>query len=64
MDDIETLNQLGIGYAVSSPIGTIALTLGPSPYWSMEQDFLEHDIGNYGMNHRPPGLPPLSHEPR
>ena len=39
MDDIETLNRLGIGYAVSSPIGTIALTLGPSPYWSMEQDF-------------------------
>ena len=39
MDDIETLNLLGIGYAVSSPIGTIALTLGPSPYWSMEQDF-------------------------
>ncbi|MEC7254504.1 MAG: hypothetical protein VXY42_01295 [Candidatus Thermoplasmatota archaeon] len=39
MDDIEALNQLGIGYAVSSPIGTIALTLGPSPYWSIEQDF-------------------------
>ena len=39
MDDIETLNRLGIGYAVSSPIGTIALTLGPSPYWSMEQEF-------------------------
>ena len=39
MDDIETLNKLGIGYAVSSPIGTIALTLGPSPYWSMEQKF-------------------------
>ena len=39
MDDVETLSQLGIGYAVSSPIGTIALTLGPSPYWSMEQEF-------------------------
>ena len=39
MDDIETLSRLGIGYAVSSPIGTIALTLGPSPYWSMEQEF-------------------------
>lgn len=39
MDDIETLNRLGIGYAVSSPIGTIALTLGPSPYWSLEQEF-------------------------
>ena len=39
LDDVETLKQLGIGYAVSSPIGTIALTLGPSPYWSMEQEF-------------------------
>ena len=39
MDDVETLRQLGIGYALSSPIGTIALTLGPSPYWSMEQSF-------------------------
>lgn len=39
MDDVQTLNQLGIGYAVSSPIGTIALTLGESPYWSMEQEF-------------------------
>jgi len=39
MDDVESLNRLGIGYAVSSPIGTIALTLGPSPYWSMEQEF-------------------------
>ena len=39
MDDIETLNRLGIGYAASSPIGTIALTLGTSPYWSMEQEF-------------------------
>ena len=39
MDDVQTLRQLGIGYALSSPIGTIALTLGPSPYWSMEQSF-------------------------
>jgi hypothetical protein len=39
MDDVETLRQLGIGYALSSPIGTIALTLGPSPYWGMEQSF-------------------------
>lgn len=39
LDDVETLNLLGIGYAVSSPIGTIALTLGPSPYWSIEQEF-------------------------
>jgi len=39
MNDVRTLNQLGIGYAVSSPIGTIALTLGSSPYWSMEQSF-------------------------
>ena len=39
MDDVQTLRQLGIGYALSSPIGTAALTLGPSPYWSMEQSF-------------------------
>ena len=39
MDDVQTLRALNIGYAVSSPIGTIALTLGPSPYWSMEQSF-------------------------
>lgn len=39
MDEIQTLRQLGIGYALSSPIGTIAMTLGPSPYWSMEQSF-------------------------
>ena len=39
IDDVQTLQSLNIGYAVSSPIGTIALTLGPSPYWSMEQSF-------------------------
>ncbi len=38
-NDVQTLRELNIGYAVSSPIGTIALTLGPSPYWSMEQSF-------------------------
>ena len=39
VDDIQTLRQLNIGYAVSSPMGTVALILGPSPYWSMEQAF-------------------------
>ena len=39
VDDVQRLRSLGIGYAVSSPIGTVALTLGPSPYWSMEQSF-------------------------
>ena len=38
-DDVQSLRTLGIGSAVSSPIGTVALTLGPSPYWSMEQSF-------------------------
>ena len=38
-DDVQTLNQLEIGYAVTSPIGTLGLVLGPSPYWSMEQTF-------------------------
>jgi hypothetical protein len=39
IDDVQTLRQLDIGYAISSPIGTVALILGPSPYWSMEQSF-------------------------
>ena len=38
-NDIPTLRSLNIGHAVSSPIGTLALTLGPSPYWSVEQSF-------------------------
>ena len=39
IDDVQTLRQLNIGYAISSPIGTAALILGPSPYWSMEQSY-------------------------
>ena len=39
VDDVQTLRSLKIGHAVSSPIGTLALTLGPSPYWSVEQSF-------------------------
>lgn len=39
MDDVATLRALDIGYAISSPIGTIALTLGPSPYWSVEKNY-------------------------
>ena len=38
-NDIPTLRSLNIGHAVSSQIGTLALTLGPSPYWSVEQSF-------------------------
>ena len=39
MDDVATLRELDIGYAISSPIGTVALTLGPSPYWSVEKNY-------------------------
>ena len=38
-DNITKLQNLGIDYAISSPIGTIGWTLAESRYWSIIRDF-------------------------
>ena len=38
-DDINRLRELGIGYAVSSPIGSLAPYLASSPHWSVEKSY-------------------------
>ena len=38
-DDIPRLRDLGIGYAVSSPIGTLAPYLASSAHWSVEKSY-------------------------
>ena len=53
MDDVQTLNQLGIGYAVSSPIGTIALTLVHLLTGAWSKNSMAHDFGNFGTTHLP-----------
>lgn len=38
-DDITRLRELGVGYAVSSPIGTLAPYLASSPHWAVEKSY-------------------------
>ncbi|DAC52476.1 MAG TPA: hypothetical protein HA359_05270, partial [Candidatus Poseidoniaceae archaeon] len=38
-DNITRISQLGIDYAISSPIGTIGWSLAESRYWSIIEDF-------------------------
>lgn len=38
-DDISRLRELNIGYAVSSPIGSLAPYLASSPHWSVEKNY-------------------------
>jgi len=38
-DDITRLRELGVGYAVSSPIGSLAPYLASSPHWSVEKSY-------------------------
>ena len=38
-DDISRLRELNIGYAVSSPIGSLAPYLATSPHWSVEKNY-------------------------